>query len=76
VDTKKVSLATDADFTGLMLVIPDKPDIERDAVAQVWEENGGTVIRIGRFWEPTNLAREHIRLYGNHIFCMVLRNLT
>ncbi len=60
------------DFADILLVIPDKPDIERDAVAKVWEEQGGKVKRIGRFWEPPELDREKIRLYGNHIFCMIL----
>lgn len=61
-----------SDFTGMMLVIPDKTDIERDAVAKAWERHGGNVIRIGRFWEPPKMEREKIRLYGNHIFCMIL----
>lgn len=60
------------DFSGLILVVPDKSDLERDAVAKVWEEYGGRVIRIARFWEPPELGREKVRLYGNHIFCMIL----
>ncbi|MCX7746936.1 MAG: ATP-grasp domain-containing protein [Clostridia bacterium] len=60
------------DFTGLSLVVPDKPDIERDAVAKAWEEHGGNVVRIGRFWEPPELEREKVCLYGNHVFCMIL----
>ncbi|HOV25580.1 MAG TPA: hypothetical protein PK566_04365 [Pseudobacteroides sp.] len=59
-------------FKDLLLVIHDKPDIERDAVAKAWEEQGGEITRIGRFWEPPELDREKIQLYGNHIFCMVL----
>jgi len=34
---------------GLNLLIPDKPDVERDAVAKSFERCGGTVHRIGRF---------------------------
>ncbi|KNY26396.1 hypothetical protein [Pseudobacteroides cellulosolvens] len=60
------------DFTDMLLVIPDKSDIERDEVAKMWEQQGGKVKKIGRFWEPPELDREKIRLYGNHIFCMVL----
>lgn len=62
----------DYDFTDKILVIPDKSDLERDEVAKVWEEHGGKVTRIARFWEPPELDREKIRLYGNHIFCLIL----
>ncbi len=62
----------DCNFTGMILVVPDKCDLERDLVAKAWEEKGGRVARIARFWEPPELKREKIRLYGNHIFCMIL----
>ena len=38
--------------TGLNLLIPDKPDVERDAVATAFETGGGAVHRIARFWDP------------------------
>lgn len=59
-------------FDGLTLVVPDKADIERDAVCQCWERRGGSVLRIGRFWDPPTLDRSTIRLYGSDTFCLVL----
>jgi hypothetical protein len=38
--------------TGLNLLISDKPDLERDSVAEAFAERGGAVHRIGRFWDP------------------------
>lgn len=60
------------DLSGMTLVIPDKSDIERDAVAKAWEKYGGRVIRIDRFWDPPQIESQNVRLYGNHIFCLVL----
>ncbi|MDY7226164.1 ATP-grasp domain-containing protein [Hyalangium rubrum] len=59
-------------FTGLTLLIPDKLDIERDAVARAWEQGGGTVLRLDRFWSPPEVDRARVRLYGNDTFCLVL----
>ena len=57
---------------GLTIVVRDKPDIERDAVCQCWERRGGSVLRIGRFWDPPALDRSAVRLYGPDTFCLVL----
>jgi hypothetical protein len=57
----------------LTLVIPDKPDPERDAVAAAWEAAGGVVLRLGRFWEPPALDANSVRVYGNDTFCLVLQ---
>jgi hypothetical protein len=35
--------------TGLNFLISDKPDLERDSVAEAFAERGGAVHRIGRF---------------------------
>jgi hypothetical protein len=56
----------------LVLVISDKPDVERDAVAAVWEAEGGEVLRLGRFWDPPALDRARVRVYGADAFCLVL----
>jgi hypothetical protein len=34
------------------LLIPEKADIERDAVARIWADAGGDVMRLGRFLDP------------------------
>jgi hypothetical protein len=60
------------DTRGLTLVIPDKPDIERDAVADIWSIAGGDVLRLGRFWDPPDLDPQRVRLYGGDSFCQVL----
>ena len=59
--------------TGLNLLIPDKPDVERDAVAQAFETCGGTVHRIARFWDPPHFEPSAVRVYGADAFCMVLQ---
>ncbi len=61
-----------SEFEGLVLVIPDKPDVERDDVAAAWLSGGGDVVRVARFWEPPPVAAQRVRVYGNDTFCMVL----
>ncbi len=60
------------DFDNLILLVPEKGDVERDAVAAAWLTGGGKVLRLDRFWEPPELDTAHVRLYGNHTFCLVL----
>jgi hypothetical protein len=57
----------------LTLFIPDKPDVERDAVALAWEASFGPVLRIARFWDPPALPRDLLRVYGHETFCLVLQ---
>ena len=59
------------DLTNLTLLIPEKEDAERGAIAAAWRALGGCVLRIGRFWEPPQLPYG-IRVYGDHVFCLVL----
>ncbi|MBS0630975.1 MAG: ATP-grasp domain-containing protein [Verrucomicrobia bacterium] len=58
---------------GLNLLIPDKPDQERDALAAEFALLGGTVHRLARFWDPPPLPPETIRVYGPDSFCLVLQ---
>ena len=58
---------------GRILLIPLKPDDEREALARVWEEAGGRVERVGRIWEPDPAYHSQcLCVYGNAIFCSVL----
>lgn len=57
------------------LLIPKKPDHERDAIAQAWVNSGGIVRRIDRFWIKPTLANTQISLYGNDTFVLVLAQL-
>jgi ATP-grasp domain, R2K clade family 2 len=59
--------------TGLNLLIPDKPDVERDAVARSFERCGGVVHRIGRFWDPPSFESSTVGVYGADAFCLVLQ---
>lgn len=54
------------------LLIPDKEDSERDAVADTWSHNGGEVLHIAKFWNPPPLDNKEIRVYGNNMFCLIL----
>jgi len=59
---------------GLTLLLPDKPDVERDALADVWERvAGGSVLRLARFWDPPALDPRSVRVYGSDAFCLVLQ---
>ncbi len=55
---------------GRTLLIPAKPDVERDAVAHAFEHRGGGVQRLDRFWEvaPTPGAV----VYGPDTFALVV----
>ncbi len=55
-----------------ILLIPDKPDEERDAVAEAWRESGGKVIRLARFWEPPDLKDWSVSIYGGSNFSLVV----
>lgn len=60
------------EFAGLTLLVPERSDVERDAVAAAWQAGGGELLRLARFWQPPELARERVRVYGNDTFCLVL----
>jgi ATP-grasp domain-containing protein len=58
-----------------VLIIPAKPDVERDAVAFAWAACGGTVLRIDRFWTRPDVEPDRVALYGADTFCLVLAQL-
>jgi ATP-grasp domain, R2K clade family 2 len=59
--------------TDKVLLVPNKSDIERDKVCDVWKKLGGQVQRIDKFWErPANLQYQKIAIYGNDTFALVL----
>src|SRR5882672_8815927 len=59
-------------FRDLTLLVPDKADPERDAVCDAWQAGGGTVERLGKFWEPPPIDPERARIYGPDTFALVL----
>lgn len=59
-------------INGLILLLPEKADSERDSVAQAWVAAGGRSEKLGRFWDPPVYDPRLVRLYGNDAFCLVL----
>ena len=55
-----------------ILLIPDKEDRERDALAEVWQRKGGEVLRIGKFWIKPEVGDKRVSIYGYDSFCLVL----
>ena len=55
-----------------LLLIPDKPDTERDKVAKAWRDSGGEVLYISKFWEKPATNEKRVALYGFDTFCLVL----
>jgi ATP-grasp domain, R2K clade family 2 len=60
---------------GTILIIPDKPDEERDALADVWEKKYGEVMRVGKFWIKPETNGKNVALYGYDSFCLVLAQI-
>lgn len=58
------------DVHGLTLVISDRADPERDAVAAAWSDAGGEVARVAQFWTVAAIA--HARVYGAEAFAHVV----
>ena len=58
---------------GLNLLISDKFDPERDALADAFARRGGMVHRLGRFWDPPAFDPATVRVYGADSFCLVLQ---
>lgn len=58
-----------------LLLIPDKPDEERDAIARAWDQRGGTIQRIGKFWIRPDTGNARVSIYGNDSFALVLAQL-
>ncbi len=62
----------DSRSKSLILLVPAKPDLERDAVVAAWKHLYGKVVPLDRFWEPPELPSERVRVYGGAAFCMIL----
>ena len=55
------------------LLIPDKPDVERLAVAEAWRAMGGRVREVGKFWVKLDLEPgERACIYGHEMFGLVM----
>lgn len=58
-----------------ILLIPDKPDIERDKLAEEWVKQKGEVRKIGKFWIKPEIDNQRISIYGYDTFCLVLAQI-
>lgn len=61
-----------ASLTDLVLAVPVKSDVERDAICRAWRASGGRVARLDRFWEPPELPAQRVRLHGPDTFALVV----
>ena len=55
-----------------ILYIPIKRDSERDSVATAWENSGGKVERLDKFWMDPQPEDSNFAIYGNDTFALVL----
>lgn len=55
-----------------ILLLPEKSDPERDAVAEAWKAQGGEVRYIAKFWQKPSIGSSRISIYGNDTFALVL----
>lgn len=55
-----------------VLLIPAKPDDERDSLAEAWVGLGGDVKRVDEFWIKPEVGNKKVAFYGNETFCLVL----
>jgi len=59
-----------------ILLIPEKTDIEFDAVFQAWVERSAMIMRLGKYWvKEERLVNEKIAVYGNPAFAFVLAEI-
>ena len=60
----------------MILVIPEKTDIEFDEVLSIWTANGGRVKRLGKYWiKDEELIASKLVIYGNQTFALVLAQI-
>jgi hypothetical protein len=60
----------------IILLIPEKTDIEFEQVFATWTKNGGNIKRLGKYWiKDDELAKRRIAIYGNQAFAFVLAQI-
>lgn len=62
-------------YKNRLLLIPEKPDRERDSIAAAWKSKGGEIMRIGKFWVKPDVQDKTVSLYGYDTFCLVLAQI-
>jgi hypothetical protein len=62
--------------TSIILLIPQKTDIEQEQVFYAWKNNGGQIKRLDKFWvKDEELAKQRIAIYGNQAFAFVVAQI-
>ncbi|WP_440134476.1 ATP-grasp domain-containing protein [Chitinophaga sancti] len=60
----------------MILLIPEKTDVEFEAVARVLTAMGGKIKRLGKYWiKDETLIDRPLAIYGNQTFAMVLAQI-
>jgi hypothetical protein len=60
----------------VILLIPEKTDIEFEQVFATWTKNGGRIKRLGKYWiKDEELTDQPIAIYGNQAFALVLAQI-
>jgi hypothetical protein len=60
----------------VILLIPEKTDIEFEQVFATWAKNGGRIKRLGKYWiKDEELANQPIAIYGSQAFALVLAQI-
>jgi hypothetical protein len=60
----------------IILLIPEKADVEVEQVFSAWAENGGQIKRLGKYWiKDEELVNQQIAIYGNQAFALVLAQI-
>lgn len=58
------------------LLIPEKTDVEFDQIVLAWQQRGGDLKRLGKYWvKDDTLAGRPIVIYGNQTFALVLAQI-
>lgn len=57
----------------IILLIPEKADVELERVFSAWTKNGGRIKRLGKYWiKDDELVNQRIAIYRNQAFALVL----
>jgi len=60
----------------MILLIPEKTDVEFEAVASILTARGGKIKRLGKYWiKDETIAKLPLAIYGNQTFAMVLAQI-
>ncbi|WP_343669212.1 ATP-grasp domain-containing protein [Chitinophaga sp.] len=60
----------------MILLIPEKTDVEFESVEAIWTARGGKIKRLGKYWiKDESLINQPLAIWGNQTFAMVLAQI-